>query len=109
MGISENIKALREKNNQTLEEVAKAIGSSKQTIQRYETGEIKNIPYDKVIALAEHFIVTPGYLMGWEEKNKNPITDNIVSKDIELLDLFHKLNDSQKNHIISTMKLLIKE
>lgn len=109
MGICENIKTLREKNNQTLEEVAKAIGSSKQTIQRYETGEIKNIPYDKVVALADHFFVTPGYLMGWEEKSENPITDNIVSKDIELLDLFHKLNDSQKDHIIATMKLLIKE
>lgn len=106
MEIHENIKLLREKRGETLEEVAKAIGSSKQTIQRYETGEIKNIPYDKIVALAKHFRVKPGAIMGWEDTED--ITDNMVEEHIELISLFEQLNDTQKTTILDMMKWIIK-
>ena len=69
MSIHENIKRLREEQNLTLEEVGKRTGTTKQTIKRYESGEISTIPYDRIIALAKCFNVTPGYLMGWEDNN----------------------------------------
>ena len=46
MNIHENIKRLREEQNLTLEEVGKRTGTTKQTIKRYESGEISAIPYD---------------------------------------------------------------
>lgn len=70
MNIHENIKNLREQKNLTLEEVGKRIGTTKQTISRYENGEITAIPYDRIIALANLFNVTPSYLMGWEDEIK---------------------------------------
>ncbi len=67
MTINENIRKLRAERSLTLEALGKAVGVSKQTIQRYENGKISTIPYDKIIALASALNVTPGYLMGWEE------------------------------------------
>ena len=49
----------------TLEELAAAIGTSKQTIHRYENGIIANIPQAKVEELATALGTTPAALMGW--------------------------------------------
>lgn len=42
------------------------------TLQRYESGEIRNIPYDALIALAGIFGCHPGKLMGWDSTEPNP-------------------------------------
>lgn len=65
MGLKENIKNKRLEQNYTLEEVAKKVGVSKQTIQRYESGVIGNIPSDKIEKIAIALNTTPAALMGW--------------------------------------------
>lgn len=65
--ICKNLRALRKARGLTLEEVASKIGTSKQTVQRYETGIISNIPRDKVEALASVYGTTPAVLMGWND------------------------------------------
>jgi repressor LexA len=62
-----------------LEELAEAVGTSRQTIHRYENGIITNIPPEKVVSLAEALDTTPAYLMGWESEsltyeNLTPLT-----------------------------------
>lgn len=69
--MEKRIKELRLKNKLTLLEVANALGVSEATAQRYESGEIKNLKYDTIVALANLFRVTPSYLMGWEEEVPN--------------------------------------
>lgn len=69
MGINENIKKLRKERGMTLEELGKAAGVSKQTVQKYEKGLISNIPYDKIVLLAGALRVSPADLMGWEESS----------------------------------------
>ena len=66
MRINEKIKSLRKQKDMTLEDVAKKVGVSRQTIQRYESGVISNIPYDSIMGLAKAFNVHPGVLMGWD-------------------------------------------
>ena len=61
------LKTIRRERGLTLQEVADALGTSKQTIHRYETGVIMNIPDEKIEALARVFGVSPSHLMGWEE------------------------------------------
>ena len=61
------LKELRKKQNLTLEEVAERLGTSKQTIHRYENGIISNIPHDKIEKLAEVLMVSPSALMGWSD------------------------------------------
>lgn len=59
------LKSLRLERGMTLEELGEAIGTSKQTIHRYENGIIDNIPRAKIEALASALKVTPAELMGW--------------------------------------------
>lgn len=65
--LGETLKKLRRERGLTLEEVALAVGTSKQTVSRYEKGVISNIPHEKVEALAKALSVSPSALMGWEE------------------------------------------
>ena len=66
--LSKNIKKLRKERKMTLDELAAKIGTSKQTIHRYENGIISNIPSEKVEQLATALGVTPAELMGWNEQ-----------------------------------------
>lgn len=66
MTIGERIKLKRQELEFTQEELGRSCGASKQTIFKYETGIITNIPLDKIHAIALCLGVTPGYLMGWE-------------------------------------------
>ena len=74
MAIKDLLKNRRLELGLTLEQVAEKIGTSRQTIQRYETGVISNIPSDKIEALAEVLQTTPQHLMGWEDKKEVPDT-----------------------------------
>lgn len=66
------IKAKRIEKGYTLLEVANKLGIREATMQRYESGTIKNIKYDTMSKLAKILDTTPAYLSGWEEeKNKN--------------------------------------
>ena len=67
MAIGERIKKLRLQNNYTLDEIADKLGTSRQTIFKYENNIVTNIPSDKIEKLAVIFNVSPAYIMGWEE------------------------------------------
>ena len=75
--IGNRIRELRRQKELTLEELATIIGTSKQTIQRYESGVIANIPREKVEALATALGTTPTNLMGWD--TSLPSYDNVVA------------------------------
>ena len=68
----QRIRARRRELGLTLEAVAIASKTSKQTIQRYENGVIENIPDARLEAIARALGTTPAYLMGWEEMASLP-------------------------------------
>lgn len=67
------IKELRENTDVTLKDMAKIIGVSEATVQRYESGKIQELPYKVIEAYAERFNVYPSYIMGWSD-NPNQYT-----------------------------------
>lgn len=72
-----NIK-LKERRNAlhlTLLQIANQLNVTEATVQRYESGEIKNIKYETIIKLSEILHCTPSYLLGWDE-NKDLINCN---------------------------------
>lgn len=72
--LNDRIKEKRLALDMTLLEVAEALGVQEATIQRYESGEIKNIKHETITKLAEIFHCSPAYLMGWErEENADGI------------------------------------
>lgn len=65
MSIGQRIKECRELSKMTQESLANKIGTTKQTIYKYENDIITNIPPDKVELLAKALAISPAYLMGW--------------------------------------------
>ena len=61
--IGNKLKSLRENKKLTLDEVAKKIGTSRQTLFKYENGIVTNIPSNKIEDLAGIYGVSPAYLM----------------------------------------------
>lgn len=86
MALKENIKNARLALNLTLDDVAKIVGVSRQTIQRYESGVIGNIPSDRLEKLAIALHTTPGILMGWdkdEDIKLTPKDEREIESDLE--------------------------
>lgn len=66
--VGERLKDLRTKQKLSQEEVSNILGTSKQTIHKYEKNIIENIPLDRIETLAKLYDTTPSYITGWEEK-----------------------------------------
>ena len=81
MKLADRIKYKRNQLGKTLEEVGQKVGVTKATIQRYENGNIQNIPSDKIELLASALNTTPAYLMGWED-DKDKEKDKIDLSNI---------------------------
>lgn len=74
MTIGERIKFLRDKAGLTQDELGQKIGTTKQTIFKYESGIVSNIPLDKLEQLAKALGANPAYLMGWEPSPSSSIS-----------------------------------
>lgn len=72
VSISSVIKRRRQELDLTLAEVANRMGVSEGTVQRWESGAIKNLRHERIGRLAEVLQVSPAVLMGWEEPEKLP-------------------------------------
>lgn len=82
MSVGEKIKFLREQKGYTQDDLASAINTKKQTIYKYETGIITNIPLDKLEKIAKFLNVSAAYLAGWDEKTVEQIKSNDTLADI---------------------------
>lgn len=60
--VGKRIKQSRERKRMTQEELGKALGMNKSTIQRYETGKISRIKLPVLQSIAEILSVNPNYL-----------------------------------------------
>lgn len=89
MNIGQNIKKYRLSRGYTLDEVARKIGVSRQTMSRYETGVISNIPSDKIEAIARALDISPALLMDWSTVWESDIYD----------DFKHAKNDDERRAI----------
>lgn len=67
MDLKDRIRFRREAIHATLEDIAKEVGVSKTTVQRWESGVIANMRRDKIDDLASALQTTPAYIMGWTD------------------------------------------
>lgn len=56
----------------TLSQIADLMDVTEATVQRWESGNIKSIRYEKIGKLAEVLKVSPADLMGWETEEPSP-------------------------------------
>lgn len=107
MELKDLIKTRRLEIGKTLEQIGNEVGVAKATVQRWESGEIKDMRRDKLLALSKALNTSPGYLMGWEtatgdpiEKKRNELTDEISS-------LFSALSPALQEQALSYLRFLI--
>ncbi len=92
--LNDRIKNRRKLLNKTLLELAEYIGVKEATMQRYESGEIKSIPYDNIVLIAECLDCTPQYLMGWSDYIKTEI--NFTEHEMDLITAYRNQPAMQK-------------
>lgn len=66
----QNLRKIREEQGLSMAELAKRVGTSRQTVHRYESGVITNIPTDRVELIATALSTSPSRLYGWAEEDE---------------------------------------
>lgn len=67
MSLSTVLHDKRKEIGLTLAEIADKVGVSEATVQRWESGNIKNIRHERIARLADVLQVSPAFLMGWDD------------------------------------------
>lgn len=100
--IVERIKSRRQELGYSFQDLAKLTGMSKSTLQRYETGAIKNIPLDKLKVLASALKVAPEWIMGWDDIRMNVSyarNDRPTEEELCLMRKYRNLNEKGKEKV----------
>lgn len=97
MTIGEKIKALREQKKMTQEELGRFINSTKQTIFKYETGIITNIPFDKLQTIASVLGCSPAYLMGWTDDPQGHTNEEALTIPEQFKDVMVAFQNGAEN------------
>lgn len=97
MRVQDRIKAFRIAKGFTQDDVARKIGTTKQTIYKYESGIVTNIPLENIEAMAKMFEVEPWEIMGWE-KPATASDSELLSDPLnkEILSLTANLTQEEK-------------
>ena len=103
MKLGEKIKSYRSTKKLTLKDIASHLGVSEATAQRYESGKITTIDYEKIIS--KLFDCSPSELMGWDKNND---TSLVLANDEKLfLEKFRKLSHDDQMLLFGIMDSFI--
>lgn len=107
--LNDRIKEMRISRGFTLLDVAEKLGVKEATMQRYESGQIKNIKHKTILSLSDIFHCSPSYLMGWEDEENadSKVTKNSSTCDeVALLESYRSLSEEGKEYIRRTMLMV---
>lgn len=97
--LSTILKQRRKALGLTLAQIADTMGVTEATVQRWESGNIKSVRYEKIAKLSNVLGVAPSTLMGWEPDGSgqllpaDPSPKLITPAEARLLDLHRQLNE----------------
>lgn len=101
--IGKTIKKLREEIGKTQSELGKELELSSSTIAMYETDK-RTPDINTLISISNYFNVSIDYLIGKSKlRNYNETNENIT----ELIDIYNKLTDKQKQSVLNLIKAFI--
>ena len=106
MDMAAIIKKRRAELDLTLKQIADIVGVSEGTIQRYESGNIKNMRLDKINKLAFALQLDPAELMGWEKSNKTITNDIVEFRETAIASTLKKLRNSNNMQIDQVIEKL---
>ena len=101
--IYDRLKELCKKNGISINALEEKIGASKGSLCKIDKHKPNSY---KLNLLAENLHTTVDYLITGKEPE---ISDDMVLEEIELLDMYRKLKDDEKQSVINLMKLFTRE
>ena len=107
MNLGEKIRVAREAAGLTQEELGKRCNTTKQTIYKYETGKVTNIPIDRLEKIASVLGVSSSYLIGWDSKKNTPSEPELTEGEKKLIDLFRKAPADRQELVLKMIETAI--
>lgn len=109
MTTGERIRSRRKELGLTQEELGQRIGLKKAAISKFEKDIVINLKRSTIAALARALECPASYLMGFDSPDESPDTSNPLPdpRTEELLDLFSRLTDAQKDFILAAIHGLL--
>lgn len=106
---AERIKILIEQSGKSYQELEKATGIKKSSLQRYASGTTAKIPLDVIEKLSKYFNVSQEYLMGWSENEKNPPAEPKLNEGERMLvELFRKVPKEKQELVLQMIEIALK-
>lgn len=120
MEFKDLIRLRRQELGLTLDEVAKAVGVGKATVQRWESGNINNPRRDKIAALAQVLGISPMELVDAADMAASQVDDSDYIREISkalqhnpklglLFDRSRKMSESDLDVILGVAAAIQKE
>ena len=103
--LSSVLKKRRKELGLTLAQIADQMGVSEATVQRWESGNIKSVRWDKINKLAVVLHVEPSALMGWADVNKSQelATPSKASNQFDCSEILFALSKGGEKEITPEM------
>ena len=105
---SERIKALIDNSGMSYQELEKATGIKKSSLQRYASGVTTKIPLDVIEKLSVTFHVSQEYLMGWDEKKNSSDERELTEGERQMLDLFKLVPEDKQPLVMEMIRAALK-
>ena len=110
MSETENkIRHYRKLRGLTQSQLAEAIGETRQTVYKYETGIVRTVPYHKLEKIASVLECMPSELMGWASQAGSSFCEEsapyLTEEETRLLEAWHRATDKER----SVISLILKE
>ena len=83
----------------TLEEVARELDVERPTVQRYESGKIKNISTSTLERLAKSLRCSPAYLMGWSDDVCTEVSEKLTSGEKRIINLYRDASQAGREAV----------
>lgn len=100
--ISSRIKQILAESGDSQNEMCRKTGIQKSALSNYLSG-IRVPRQDKISAIANVYHINPAWILGYDVPKKKELSSSQAIEDFELLDKWHRLNESQKQVIKLTI------
>lgn len=102
MTVGERIRDRRKQLGLSAEYIAERLDCSPATIYRYENGYIEKMPIDSILPIAKILMVSPAYLMGWEdESGVQNVADCLSSNESKLVDIYRSVTEQGQQEMMA--------
>ena len=107
-GSCNQIRFFRKKRGLTQSQLAEAIGETRQTVYKYETGIVRSVPAHKLEKIASVLACTPAELAGWTAQARPVVYEEsspyLTEEEIRLLEAWHQATDKERSIISMILK-----